>query len=245
MDCLVTRLKSVANDSSLPKLGTLRFELNEGTMSQQLATNLIGDNFATSELSLISGNCRIYDLNNGGKELSFPVDVIWNGYYKIVVGSGGAVVELTQKYEMKHLDLFWGLMNPINVSAFDYMSKMVYINFGVTEIKRGAVGDAKELARLQSLTNVYWANPLCYGEVGNFGKLPKLTNLTLWGGKVTGDLKDIAITARSIGRTTGTIQLGSINGDVMWAGEKIYEPNGTTLSWDASSITWNGKRINA
>lgn len=245
MNCLVTRLRTAVNDSSLPKLGTLRLELNEGTVSQQLATNIVGNNFTTAKLSLVSGNCRIFDLNNGEKELTFPVDVIWNGYYKIVVGSGGAVVELTQKYEIKHLDLFWSLMNPINVSAFDYMSKMVYINFGVADIERGAVGDAKELTRLTSLINVYWANPLCYGDVKYFGLLPNLSNLTIWGSKVHGELKDIAIAARSIGRTSGTIQLGGINGDVMWEGEKIYEPDGTTLSWDASSITWNGKTLNA
>lgn len=242
MECLVTKLKASVNDDTLPKLGVVRFTLNPGEYSSYL-TNPTGN----SVLSLVSGSLTAKDYNSGADK---PLPMVLSKgdiFISLNVGENGAVIEITDKYNITYLSAIWKALSPIPASDLNYMYSLREVNLSVGDgQKAGVVGDFAELKPLVNLERIYWRNELCTGDIACAGYFPKLTRLEVFGSKVYGDLVNIAKVARKEGRASGSITLGWLNDTgITFNGETITKKADSKLEWTANTITWNGTTINA
>lgn len=80
--------------------------------------------------------------------------------------------------------------------------------------------------------------------VGTFDSIGALTSLTELSFKGTGSIEGLVSTARAAGRTTGSINCRWCSG-ATFNGSPITSKSSITLSWDASTITFDGVTITA
>ena len=103
-------------------------------------------------------------------------------------------------------------------------------------------GDISKLGNLTKLTNLDVAQTSVSGDISKLGNLTKLTNLALGLTSVSGDIESFVQAQRAAGRSSASLTGSSIN----W-GEVTFDGSLTKggLSWTSTTITMNGKTINA
>lgn len=241
MDCLVTRLKSQVNDSSLVKLGGIQFTLKEGT-SNALITPIPNE---TLPFEVIKGNVTLSQYQGAG--ISLPADLEYNDSWRTLTSVGESVIEIGNKYNAMDLGAIFLLCKPKDIVELDYMYNLETINQNrAASSICGIVGDCKHLVKFPKLKRIHWNNSLCYGNISELGKLNGLVELQFLTSMVTGSLEEFVLNARSVGRTSGSVILGWLNDTgVTFNGETITKKEESKLEWTANTITWDGTTISA
>lgn len=240
-NCLVTKLKASVDDSSLVKLGGIRFTLNNGTANGVITTipNKV------LPFMVVEGNVSLSQYQ--GDEISLPANLEYSDSWKTLTSVGKSVIEVGDKYSAKDLSAIFLLCEPKDIEELDYMYNLETMNMNRSAAYlRGIVGDCAHLAKFPKLKRIYWNNALCYGNISVLGKLTQLVELQWYTAQVTGSLEEFVANARAAGRTEGSVSLGWFNDTgVTFNGETAAVKANTSLKWTATTITWNGKTITA
>lgn len=191
--CLVTKLNGTVNNSSILRLGEMRFKVGkvdaptEGTQLLSLFVNapskveIIGDGYFTDKTLQ----------ENKGKSLS--IDSTTNGIF--VSSTSDVEVALLGKYAITRIDTFYG-GQPSNTiytknKSFDigdlkYSTALITLNLYNSQVS----GDIANLKNLTALTTLGLYNtqvPLT-GSISELSALSKCTEISLKYSKLTGDL---------------------------------------------------------
>lgn len=237
MECLVTKLRASVADDSLTSLGVLRLTLKA---KSQGTDAIVGTG---CKLSLVSGNLNVTDINTG--EVMIPPFNFTSGYKKIVVGEEGAVIDISNKYEITNMEAIASVMMPTPFSYFFFCDKLTTMNDFDGAMGNGFVGDVSDLSKFPKLARLRLRNKECVGDVANLGDLLNLTFLELNGDALTGKIEDMVVRYRKNGKTSGNLNLGYFATAVTFNGKAMTLDGTSSLSWNATSITWNGTTITA
>ena len=125
-----------------------------------------------------------------------------------------------------------------DISKLGNLTKLTILKLAQTSVS----GDISKLGNLTKLTNLDVAQTSVSGDISKLGNLTKLTNLALGQTSVSGDIESFVQAQRAAGRSSASLTGSSIN----W-GEVTFDGSLTKggLSWTSTTITMNGKTINA
>ncbi len=125
-----------------------------------------------------------------------------------------------------------------DISKLGNLTKLTNLDVAQTSVS----GDISKLGNLTKLTNLDVAQTSVSGDISKLGNLTKLTNLALGLTSVSGDIESFVQAQRAAGRSSASLTGSSIN----W-GEVTFDGSLTKggLSWTSTTITMNGKTINA
>jgi len=184
MECLITKLKGIVNDSSLPKINELIVEANNAS-NAELEMNYTGVDYRTY------GNVTVKDINNGKKTIT--------GTGKVFFSNQG---NENQVYEVKT----WGaeslsfpnlMCNFLKSCSNLYISNLGYKTplgkaLNRTIIKNSdIIGDYSKLMQTEEL-DLY--NCTFNGQIFDIGNLPNnsiVTKICLNGMASTGDISKL------------------------------------------------------
>lgn len=237
MDCLVTKLRASVADDSLTQLGVVRLTLKPNA---RVNDALVGTG---CKLSLVSGSLSVTDVNTGATLT--PPFAFTSGYKIISVGGEGAVVDISNKYEITNMEALAGVMQPTPFSHFFYCDKLTTMNDYDGAMGNGFVGNVADLAKFPKLARLRLRNKECIGDVADLGELLSLSFLELNGDGLTGKIEDMVARFRKNGKTTGSVNFGYFATSVTFNGASMTLDSTSKLEWTASTITWNGKTITA
>ena len=116
-------------------------------------------------------------------------------------------------------------------------------NLETLQLNRTRVsGDISRLGNSTKLTILALGQTSVSGDISKLGNLTKLTNLALGQTSVSGNIESFVQAQRSAGRSSASLTGSSINwGEVTFDGSLAKGG----LSWTSTTITMNGKTINA
>ena len=125
-----------------------------------------------------------------------------------------------------------------DISKLGNLTKLTILKLAQTSVS----GDISKLGNLTKLTNLDVGQTSVSGDISKLGNLTKLTNLALGQTSVSGDIESFVQAQRAAGRSSASLTGSSIN----W-GEVTFDGSLTKggLSWTSTTITMNGKTINA
>lgn len=268
-NCLVTKLKGVVNNESLPKFDMLTFHVNNPENLKNVMTYFkYADETEAIKYS--------YEVGSG-----VTSDFITSPSYPRFSGEG--YVHVKNKYNIK-LILFEGVYKndkitpcfDIDISQLSHIN-LVHINcvapsLHVTELKdlqilkptlkfisikdgknisptfKGDISDLAKFVNLKTLSMPYTSN-MVHGTMEQIATLfPMLTSLDdLTNAKwLTGSIEDFVSVRRSQGVTEGSVYTKwGIACPVTFNGNKLTGENDTPFSWTANTITYNGVTIDA
>lgn len=242
MKSIVKKLKVAVKDDSLEKYGTIRLKLNAGTANAGLQSS------GTSIIRVVSGDVQLQNYSNG-IAISLPYVIPDNGaWITLVVGEGGAEVEIENKYELKSIKVIEKLLPHTDVKTCSYLSLITDLNSANNPSEsstRGFIGDLANIIGYESLTSLYWRSAKCTGNIAECGRMLNLTKLYLYGGSVYGSLESLVAAYRENGKTSGQLEFDWMPKSITFNGVSAILKASSTLAWTASTITWNGTTINA
>lgn len=242
MKSIVKKLKVAVKDDSLEKYGTIRLKLNAGTASSDLQSS------GTSIIRVVSGDVQLQDYSNG-TAISLPYVIPDSAaWITLVVGEGGAEVEIEDKYSLKSIKVIEKLLPHTDIKTCSYLSLITNLNSGnnpTGSATKGFIGDLADIIGYESLTNLYWRSAKCTGDIAECGRMLKLIKLFLYGGSVSGSLESLVAAYRKNGKTSGQLEFDWMPSSITFNGVSALLKANSTLTWTASTITWNGTTINA
>ena len=125
-----------------------------------------------------------------------------------------------------------------DISKLGNLTKLTNLNVAQTSVS----GDISKLGNLTKLTNLDVGQTSVSGDISKLGNLTELTNLALGLTSVLGDIESFVQAQRRAGRSSASINGSSLNwGKVTFDGSLAKGK----LSWTSTTITMNGKTINA
>lgn len=243
-NCLLTTLKAVVSNNMLCTFDEVRIKLQPGEHFKGYMWQYPGN---TATISLVSGSANVSSPSGA----TLPMTVIQaSTLYDIVAGDGGAILSIT------HIDQLYEpdpILFHIPTSLFDLQTKYR----GVSRITNSSISipDSKlygDLADLKDTFNIDLFNIRAggvYGDIRYLGRLPIFREFqNSVSTKIEGDFINVAKIARGKGRTTGSKYIivekncnVKFNGNDIPVVSTYYK--GGTLSWTASTITFNGEEI--
>lgn len=250
-NCLVTRLKGVANNDSLPVLGAIVVGIevgNGGTIQNCLKT---ASSSTPVLIEILDDGVTISSVG-GGAVLVNSKSAYVSQYSDVLYLSGASagdsvMVQATPKYELTEIQ---GLKDcTVNLDDYKYCTKLIDVSIINNNGDINIYGDISNFADITSLQSL----ALAWGEVtGDITSLAKLVNLTainfpIEGGNnyVGGSLSDFVMMQRANGRATCNdfavrsadycrFSFGNVERP------RFYDPNAypATLTWTASTIDY-------
>ena len=213
--CLVTKLNGTVNNSSILRLGEMRFKINKVDVPTE-GTQLLGLFVNTPSKVEIIGDGYFTDKNlqeNKGKSLS--IDSTTNGIF--VSSTSDVEVALLGKYAITRINAYYN-NQPNNIvytknKFFDindlkYSTALISLNLPNAQVS----GDVVNLKNLTALTTLNLAGTQVSGDVVNLKNLTALTTLNLAGTQVSGDVVNLKnLTALTTLNLAGT----QVSGDVV------------------------------
>lgn len=169
--CLVTKLNGVVNDTSLLKLGEIKFKTVE-TENFKNSNNSINIAVSSDAKMRIIGNGYFTDVNyerNLGKEISLTPgntnDIyFYNGNYDICISN---------KYAISFIQLN-GSNNSFNIEGLKYAKDIKSISLS------NCVGDLSNFSGLSKVTKIaVGENSKIYGDIANLANNPELKMLSI------------------------------------------------------------------
>lgn len=192
MDCLVTKLKGNVDDSSLLKLGEIRF-IKRKTSSWDAATQrfdlafnkdvdlyIIGDGYFTDKTGTV---------NNGTKFSAKSGD---NVFY--VSNTSDIEISVSDKYSLTKINLKfnssdgWSSDDSKDIKggykSLEYCQDMTLLGIDTIPIS----GDISFMKQMKDLNSVIIKNNSVYGDISVLSDKSKLSNCTITSVNVTGDI---------------------------------------------------------
>ena len=192
--CLVTKLNGTVNNSSILRLGEMRFKINKVDVPTE-GTQLLGLFVNTPSKVEIIGDGYFTDKNlqeNKGKSLS--IDSTTNGIF--VSSTSDVEVALLGKYAITRINAYYN-NQPNNIvytknKFFDindlkYSTALISLNLPNAQVS----GDVVNLKNLTALTTLNLAGTQVSGDVVNLKNLTALTTLNLANTRVSGDIANL------------------------------------------------------
>jgi hypothetical protein len=271
-NCLVTKLKGVVDNDNLPILGKLAFNAKRGTGNNVYGLNRIGFNEdATIEVlhGSIGGQRSITIFANTFPYLielgEFVTD---EGYDYLTI----VVPKYNIKYLtfLQSLDVNFGVN--VNMNDFEYsiLSGLYIIYNGDRQNKIKVIMNksvSEKLTELEMASSEIQGEPFDVTDLGLNGRLSRLglggvTNLigsmnnlgfspiSYLGGpntkNVSFNIEQFVANNRTAGRTTGSLSLPYIGAcNCTFNGAAVDNQESNSLSWTATTITFNGVTIDA
>lgn len=260
-NCLVTKLPSSVNNDNLRKFGTLYVEFKNSSFN---ASAVLGLRFSST--ATIKGVDSLLYQQNGttiGSKYSFEASSSANW-----ICSGGGVVEIFNKYDLKYFNANNQYLNPINAADLKYCTSLINLTTPVNgnlsdlpdaplttlNLSRAAssydlFGELSDLAKFTSLSTLnIGKNEEITGELSDIGGLTSLTSLSLGDiSGIGGTVEAFVAAQRAAGRTTCAGITAAYIGttSVTFNGASIASASNTSISWDATTITVGGTTITA
>ena len=195
--CLVTKLNGTVNNSSILRLGEMRFKINKVDVPTE-GTQVLGLFVNTPSKVEIIGDGYFTDKNlqeNKGKSLS--IDSTTNGIF--VSSTSDVEVALLGKYAITRINSYYNNQPNDTVYAknkfFDiddlkYSTALITLNLPDSQVS----GDVVNLKNLTALTTLNLANTRVSGDIVNLKNLTALTTLNLYGEhtSLTGNIDELS-----------------------------------------------------
>lgn len=244
-ECLLTRLSEAVTDQSLPKLGCVQFKVAPSMSVNGALAKVASDTPCT--LSLISGSLTAVDYNTS-TPIPLPANIdLGEQWWTFASGSAGATIEISNVYDIKTFDGLLKCITEVDLKKLRYMENLS--KFTAYNENADIYGDINVFAGKKSIFQIVLNSPRMprpniIGNIETWGECTSLTTISLYGTGVEGDLLQLAKNQRSNGRTSGQITFGWINGALEFNGTLCMANKDTTLSWNATSVTWNDITVN-
>ena len=246
--CLVTKLNGVVSNNEILKIGELRVKIDStdapeyynhfNATGNEVIVNKLVDDGLNAEFPNRFGTEGGYDGNLSGKgRLS-----IMNKYNLTRLELNQLVFpEFDILEEIKYMKAFANLQSfnqHLNTEKFPYSS--VLTNLNVNNID----GRLSELAnKIPNISTLYISASRIKGNISELGALIKLTKIDTSNTNITGSLESFVVAQRNSGRSIcNGIKFLNTQTNLTFNGAAI-NANGS-LSWTASTMTYNGTTVN-
>lgn len=264
-NCLVTTLKSTVNNSSLEKFGMFSVSFKQETSPTQDSRFI---RIVSTEKNTIS--CEgglLYNTYGGtpiGDSYTFR-DADWSeeygGYQFVGYISNNECKLYIPKYTFKYYSFNALAVKDIDILKFKYTLVTsftgAFLTGNISDLPDNAIylyinGNTKAVGKLSDLSSKTLITSINLGNTSitpsplySIGTLTALT--TIAGIIATGSIEDFVAAQRTNGRTTceGINCQWIGEGSITFNGAAIANKASATLSWDASTITYDGTTITA
>ena len=242
MDCLVTKLKGVVDDSSLTRIGELRIGISQVELPSD-KTQSFNFVFKKNARLEIIGNGYFTDRSltaNKGKTL----DIVANTSTDVYVSSGNLEIAILDKYSLGRV-IFGHVVDAVNsdqmnnrfidINDLKYSTELTNINVSSNK----TTGDLSAFQNLTELVDLSIANSQVFGDLSSIKNLTKLTLLYVNNTKVSGNISAISnlvnlTVINMIGAEQLSGDLSSLSGLTKLEGLTIY--NTPQISGDISAL---------
>ena len=246
--CLITKLNGVVSNNEILKIGELRVKIDSTeapafynhfrAWGNEVIVNKLVDDGLDAEFPSYFGTEGGYDGKLSGKgRLS-----IMNKYNITSLELNPlAFPEFDILEEIKFMKELRGLQSlkqHLNIEKFPYSSVLIFLVVNNIDGKLSALA-----SKIPNVSTLYVDQSSIEGDISELGALIKLNKIDTSRTNVTGSLESFVVAQRSSGR--------SICDGIMFQNPQInltfngvaIDANGS-LSWTASTITYNGTTIN-
>ena len=212
--CLVTKLNGTVNNSSILRLGEMRFKVSkvdaptEGTQLLGLFVNapskveIIGDGYFTDKtLQENKGKSLSIDSTTNGIFVSSTSDV------EVALLGKYAITRINSYYNGQPNDTIYNKNKSFNIDDLKYSTALTTLSLSNAQIS----GDIANLKNLTALTTLGLSNTQISGDIANLKNLTALTTLGLSNTQISGDIANLKnLTAL----TTLSLYNTQISGDI-------------------------------
>ena len=242
MDCLVTKLKGVVNDTSLKAIGEFRIRVNR-TSSPTSKTQGFTFNFNKDVPIKIIGDGYFTDkalTANNGKTMNITANTTTNVY----VSNGDFEIAVTDKYSL--VEFMFYPTDESNITASEMKNR--YLNLDdlkfATSLNRIVLsntqvsGDISSLSGLHSLTEIRLSNTQVSGDISALSNLTSLRYIDMSNTQVSGDISALsgltALTNISLPNTQVSGDISSLSGLILL---NTISLTNTQVSGDISALS--------
>ncbi len=192
--CLVTKLNGTVNNSSILRLGEMRFKVSkvdaptEGTQLLGLFVNapskveIIGDGYFTDKtLQENKGKSLSIDSTTNGIFVSSTSDV------EVALLGKYAITRINSYYNGQPNDTIYNKNKSFNIDDLKYSTALTTLSLSNAQIS----GDIANLKNLTALTTLGLYNAQISGDIANLKNLTALTTLGLSNTQISGDIANL------------------------------------------------------
>ena len=246
--CLITKLNGVVSDNEILKIGELRVKI-DSTHSPAFYNHFIARGNKVIVNKLVDDGLNAEFPNLFGVEGGYDGKLSGKGRLSIMNKYNLTKLELNQlafpefdileeiKY-MKELVLLQSFKQHLNTEKFPYSSALTFLNVNNIDGRLSALAN-----KIPNVSTLYVNNSSIGGDISELGALIKLTRIDTSNTNVTGSLESFVVAQRSSGRSTcdGITFLNTQTN--LTFNDAAITANGS-LSWTASTMTYNGTTVN-
>lgn len=246
--CLVTKLNGVVSDNEILKIGELRVKI-DSTDAPEYYNHFKATGNEVIVNKLVDDGLNAEFPNLFGTEGGYDGKLSGNGRLSIMNKYNLTALELNQLAfpefdileEIKYMKTLYGLQSfnqHLTTEKFPYSSVLKSLN--VYNID----GKLSELAnKIPNIGTLYVGFSSIKGDISELGALIKLNKIDTNNTNVTGSLESFVVAQRSSGRSIcNGITFLNTQTNLTFNGVAI-DANGS-LSWTASTMTYNGTTVN-
>lgn len=252
--CFVTRLRTVANNSSLPKFNKLYVEANLPThdtatkIELKLITTVANANVAHLKIvngvgNFISPDSSVAlssDVLLKDMKVTRKVIVGGNDYYEYLVHAslGKYTIEIDNKGDFVGISTtsYGGIV--FDIGTVKYLKNLYCININVDDFgTNNAKGDISVLANKSYLSAVYLSYCNVTGNIDSLAENINLTEIGVASTAIEGSIESFASKQISAGRTSGTVLFRAENSRVTYNGQILKKRINVTYNQKSYSVT--------
>ena len=199
--CLVTKLNGTVNNSSISRLGEMRFKINKVDVPTE-GTQLLGLFVNTPSKVEIIGDGYFTDKTlqkNKGKSLS--IDSATNGIFvssisnvEVALLGKYAITEINGYYRNQPSNTIYSTNKSFDIGDLKYSTALTSLNFYNSQVS----GDIANLKSLTALTSLGLSNTQVSGDIANLKSLTALTSVILSNTQVplTGNIGELSVLSK-------------------------------------------------
>lgn len=243
-NCLVTKLKASV-DIDAPKLGYIKIHLLGGLNEtyRQLGHN------SAHKISLISGELTL-KITETGEVINLPAEIPANTNLTYITGNNGAVIEISDKYNIDNLSVFGMTSDTISTKEFVFNKPIYFLFNQVSQARNNIIGNWNDIinkptSRVSSIDIQYSSK--INGELKDFARwCPDCVSISLNGSAITGSIEEYIQILRTTNRTRpNSIDFTPGETNVTFNGESVSLSAPGNITWTDNTITYNGVTVDA
>ena len=246
--CLVTKLNGVVSNNEILKIGELRVKI-DSTDAPEFYNHFMATGNEVIVNKLVDEGLNAEFPNSFGTEGGYDGKLSGKGRLSIMNKYNITSLELFQlafpefdileeiKY-MKALAALKSFNQHLNAEKFPYSSVLIYLNVNNIDGRLSALAN-----KIPNVSTLYVNKSNIEGNISDLGALIKLERIDTSNTNVTGSLESFVVAQRSSGRSIcNGITFQNTQTNLTFNGVAI-DANGS-LSWTASTMTYNGTTVN-
>lgn len=246
--CLVTKLNGVVSNNEILKIGELRVKIDSTDAPEYYNHfNATGNKVIVNKL--VDDGLNVEFPNSFGTEGGYDGKLSGKGRLSIMNKYNLTKLELNQlafpefdileeiKY-MKELASLQSFNQHLNTEKFPYSSVLTGLNVHNIDGRLSALAN-----KIPNVSTLYVNNSSIGGDISELGALIKLTSIDVSNTNVTGSLESFVVAQRSSGRSICDGITFQNTQTSLTFNDAAITANGS-LSWTASTMTYNGTTVN-